>query len=115
MNQSVNLKLFNGDNLLLDVKDIQAKYEYNNLISYNIDNRFNEYDYINNIFTHKTLEYEMKINFNKKICTFDFQKEGSTKFDIECSNSIKDDEILLKYIIDEEEIKIIISFNKITL
>ncbi len=115
LKDQIDWKLFNDDKLIICLKEEKASIIYNTEITFLQNDEYNNYNYVKNTYTRKTSEYKMIINFNEKTCSFDFGKEGNCKFDVQCSAKTTDDEVVLKYKIDDIEVKIEIKLYDIKL
>ncbi|MFI3260766.1 MAG: hypothetical protein R3Y13_03540 [bacterium] len=115
MVQYIDWMLFSDKKLLLCKKNEQAKYEINKDLIYETDKEYNKIDLEKKLFIRKTDELYMELNFIEKTCKFDFENEGSCKFDIECGWEEQIDEITLTYNLDDSEKNVKIIFKKLVI
>ncbi len=115
MNQKIDWQLFSDNELIINMENVPAIFEYSNKLVYNNDSEENSFDYKKNIFTRKTSDINMEINFDTKTCKFIFEEEGNCIFDIECSKNITDELIILEYKIDDSLKKLVIRIKDIIL
>lgn len=93
-------------------KDIVSDFiEGKEIIVYENDAQ-NRIDLVKKIYERKTDEYTMTIDFKKEICSFIFSSLDRCSFDIKASLQETKTKIVLKYIIDEEEKEIDVSWKE---
>ncbi len=106
MERKIDWKLVNDKKVLVFRKNVDAVYKYQDYVLYKTDKEYNKYDIKANQFLRVTPEIHMLIDFNEQTCKFTFSEEESCKFDIKCKNTIKKNNIVLEYSIDESVKKI---------
>ncbi len=106
----INWEVYNNNKLLISRKNVKSLYNYNNYLIYETNVEYNKFDIKNLIFTRKTEELHLEIDFQKKQCKVFFEADNCLKFDIECFYKINNEEIVLEYALDEEIKKLRIVF-----
>ncbi len=115
MNSYINVKLFDDEKLIFSKENVPADINMGKHIIFPTDNDYNKFDYQEKIFTRKTEEFIMKIDFKNKTCKIIFDDEYTCKFDVECEIIIKKEHLKLRYKIDSEIKTILIDIKDITL
>ena len=101
--------MFNNNKIIINKEKVECEVE-NNKIKYNEeDNTINIVDLINNIYIRESNNFLFKIDFNKEIFSYTLKEKNVTFSNQLLSCSIlKEEKIILKYKLDEEEKMIII-------
>lgn len=98
----------NNKEVIINDKNKVCEYKENDYLKYEDDNSSNYIDLKNNIYIRENSDFIFKIDFKNKLMFYTLkEKEMTFESQVECSIK-KDNEIILKYKIDEEEKKIII-------
>ncbi len=108
MDVKINWFLYNNNKLLIARKLQDATFDAKNVLIYEKDDEYHKIDLINKVFIRKTKELKVNVNFNKNICSFDFDEIGEAKTNIVGKIKYKKNKIKIEYKIDTDIIKIIV-------
>ena len=105
----INWSLFNDDKIIIANENVECEFVVNKFIKYLENDTSNYIDLENKIYIRENNEFMFKIDYKNNLFNY-ILKENNIKLEneIDCEFIINDNEIILKYKIDEEEKKIII-------
>lgn len=92
----------NGEDLI-HIEDALCEYSKENYLKFLENEVINLIDLKNKLYKRKSKEYNMEIDFNNNICNFKFDTGESCSFDINSTMEVFNNEIKLRYILDDEE------------
>lgn len=106
----INWSLLNDGEVVIDNKNVVCDYEVNKFIKY-LENKdtTNVIDLVKKVYTRENNEFIFKIDFSNNTFSY-LLKENNINIEdkIKCSFEKKDNNIILKYQLDEEEKEIVI-------
>ena len=103
MQQKIDWQLASEKSVLIDLKDVYCNYEKDTFIEFIESDITNYIDLKNKRYKRTSNEYTMEIDFLNNICSFTFPTEENCDFDITTKFIKNDNEIKLKYKIDDDE------------
>ena len=103
MQQKIDWQLASEKSVLIDLKDVYCNYEKDTFIEFIESDITNYIDLKNKRYKRTSNEYTMEIDFINSICSFAFPTEENCVFDITTKFIKNDNEIKLKYKIDDDE------------
>ena len=105
----INWQLFNNDELIINNEDVECEYK-DNIIKYKEKDGINIIDLENQIYERDSKDYLMQINIKNNTFKFTLKEKNRTLSDNLTNSSIekKDNDIIIKYQIEDEVKKIII-------
>ena len=105
----INWCLLNDKKIVKNFENVECEFN-NKILEFKEDDKtFNKVDLNNNKYTRETAEFIFQIDFNKKECHYNL-KELNKNFSMSIDSEIikKNNKIILKYSLDDEEKQIII-------
>ena len=112
LQQKIDWKLTSNTSVLIDLKDVYCNYTKDKFIEFMENDITNRVDLKNKRYKRISSEYTMEIDFISNICSFTFPTRESCDFDITTEFIKNDNEIKLKYKIDDDEKIITISMKE---
>ncbi len=103
MNHKIDWQLSNKTAVLVDLHDVDCKFEKNNYLEFNEEKDINYIDLKKQKYKRTTNEYIMEIDFIEKVCKFSLPTKESMTFDCFCSLNVFDDLIEMRYCIGDDE------------
>ena len=112
MTHTIDIKIYNNAELVLVNRDIECKYIIDNLLEYKDDYGIHIINLIDNIYKKSSNTEQMIIDFNKNNCQIKTSDGYELSFDIKSNIEKNKDKIVLEYIFDKEQIRIIIDMKE---
>ena len=103
LQQKIDWKLTSNTSVLIDLKDVYCNYAKDKYIEFIESDITNTIDLEKLRYKRISSEYTMEIDFINSICSFAFPTKESCDFDITTEFIKNDNEIKLKYKIDDDE------------
>ncbi len=105
----INWQLFNNDELIINNENVECEYK-DKIIKYKEEDGINIIDLENQIYKRDSKEYLMQINIKNNTFKFTLKEKNRILSDNLTNSSIekKDNDIIIKYQIEDEVKKIII-------
>ena len=112
LTHTIDIKIYNNAELVLVNRDIECKYIIDNLLEYKDDYGIHIINLIDNIYKKSSNTEQMIIDFNKNNCQIKTSDGYELSFDIKSNIEKNKDKIVLEYIFDKEQIRIIIDMKE---
>ena len=108
----IDWQLFNNNDLVIDLKDVECSYD-NSVIIFDEDDVKNTISFINKTYTRVSKEYTMVIDFNNKTCCFKFENNEECTLSVDGCLTMDDNTVIVNYCYDTDLKKIIIKFKEV--
>ena len=111
LNSIISWQLYSNNLLIDESKNVQACYIKDKILEYFDKNAKNKIDIVNNKFIRFTNDYELTVDFNKKMCYFKLPNKEELSIQMDGEMTINNQKIVVIYNYDEEK-KIVINIKE---